>query len=222
LTDIQDLVIWSIGFRKTCILPGGFDAVESAMVTSCICLALNPDCQEILYQEITNELKDPEHKGKLNYDLIQNKLEYMDAFISETQRLYPAAFRTERKATQDYTIPGTKQLIPKGTFVIFPIQSIQTDPDNFENPEKFDPERFLPENKSKMNPYAFMPFGHGPRNCIGMRFALTEVKSMLANLVLNFNVEPSEKTEIPIKYTAASGSIKPSSSVVFKFTPRVK
>jgi cytochrome P450 family 9 len=200
----------------------GFDTIESAMVTCCIYLALNPDCQEKLHKELTNELQNPEHGGKLNYDLIQTKLEYMDAFISETQRLYPSAFRTERKAVADYQIPGTKQIVPKGTLLVFPIYSIQNDPDNFENPEKFDPERFLPENKSKMNPYAFLPFGHGPRNCIGMRFALTEVKSMLANLVLNFKVEPSSKTDIPVKYSGATGSLKPSSSLIFKFTSRVK
>ncbi|CAG7700842.1 unnamed protein product, partial [Allacma fusca] len=65
-------------------------------------------------------------------------------------------------------------------------------------PEKFNPEHFSAENKAKRHPYAYLPFGQGPRNCIAMRFALTETKAAIAHLVYNFKIEPCEKTQIPM------------------------
>lgn len=84
----------------------------------------------------------------------------------ETLRLYPPAARTERSCTKDYTIPGTDSVIEKGMIIGIPIYGIQRDPEYYENPDKFDPERFLPERKAARHPYSFAPFGHGPRNCI--------------------------------------------------------
>lgn len=80
--------------------------------------------------------------------------------------MYSPATRTERCCTKDYLVPGTNFTIKKGTILVIPVYCIQNDPSNFSNPEKFIPERFSPENKSSTNPYSFLPFGHGPRNCI--------------------------------------------------------
>lgn len=73
-----------------------------------------------------------------------------------------------RESTDDYTIPGTKILLHKGTHVLIPIFPIHRDPQHYSNPELFDPERFSHENKKKLHQYAFIPFGEGPRNCIGI------------------------------------------------------
>lgn len=74
------------------------------------------------------------------------------------------------------------------------------DPKNFPDPEKFDPDRFNDENIINQNLNAYAPFGIGPRNCIGSRFALMSVKSVLFNMLLNFSFEVTEKTQIPLKY----------------------
>lgn len=70
----------------------------------------------------------------------------------------------------DYTIPNTDVRIGKGTFVILPVREIHYDPEYYTEPEKFIPERFNEENKSKIPPFAYIPFGEGPRICIGKLF----------------------------------------------------
>jgi len=82
-------------------------------------------------------------------------------------RLYPPALRIERLCTKDYPIPGTDCVIPKGNLVAIAAEGIHSDPKHYPDPTKFDIERFSTENKAKRNPYSYMPFGIGPRNCIG-------------------------------------------------------
>lgn len=87
-------------------------------------------------------------------------------------RLWPAAFQTDRRCTQDFTIqpknPKEKNLhLKKGTMVIIPILALHHNPEYFPNPKTFDPDRFNDENKSKIVPGTYLPFGIGPRNCIG-------------------------------------------------------
>lgn len=74
----------------------------------------------------------------------------------------------ERRCTKDYTIPELGVKIPKGTMVAIPMNAIHHSTEFYENPYKFDPENFSAEQKEQRSPYAFMPFGSGPRNCIGM------------------------------------------------------
>jgi len=108
----------------------------------------------------------------------------------------------------DYRVPGTSFTLEKGQLVNIPVYAIHHDEQYYPDPEKFDPERFSPENKSKLMPYSFLAFGQGPRNCIGMRFAVTEVKVAISHLVRNFRLEPSKKTLIPMEFSQAT-SLKP-------------
>ncbi len=68
----------------------------------------------------------------------------------------------------------------------------------YPNPKEFNPDNFSKENKAKRSPYSFMAFGQGPRGCVGMRFALLEAKVALAEIIRNFTLSPSEKTEEPL------------------------
>lgn len=111
---------------------------------------------------------------------------------------------TDRIVTKEYTLepelPGEKPLVlEEGTTLVIPILGMHYDPKFFPNPDKFDPERFSPENRHKIDPYSYIPFGIGPRNCIGSRFALMEVKTLIFYLLHNFEVVPTGKTEIPLK-----------------------
>ena len=81
--------------------------------------------------------------------------------------MYPPVSFLPRKCTKDYTFPGSNITIKKGTFTIIPLVGIQNDPEYFQNPEKFDPGRFTVEQKSKRDKFWHMPFGEGPRVCIG-------------------------------------------------------
>jgi cytochrome P450 family 6 len=86
----------------------------------------------------------------------------------ETLRKHPPVARVERLCTTDkYHVQGTKANLRKGDVVAIPVRGLHYDPRYYPEPEKFDPDRFLPENKQKRSPYVFLPFGSGPRNCIG-------------------------------------------------------
>ncbi len=80
------------------------------------------------------------------------------------------------------------------------VQYIHHNPEYYPNPEKWDPERFMPENRDKLIPYTYMPFGIGPRNCVGMRFALMEAKTAMVHMISKFKFVRSQNTQIPLKF----------------------
>ena len=129
----------------------------------------------------------------VDYNQIQ-EMWYLEACIMESLRMYPIT-PLERSTVKPYKIStGTAEfIIPKGMLVQVPI-SFMKDPKYFKNPNTFDPENFSPENKSIRGPYPFIGFGHGPRNCIGMRFALLNLKIAMFRLVLNYKIIPCSKT----------------------------
>lgn len=132
----------------------------------------------------------------------------------ETLRKWPNAIFLDRICTKPYTIPpvlpGEEPVhLEKGQVVWIPVHGIHHDPKYYPEPEKFDPERFSDENKHNIHPYTYLSFGSGPRNCIGSRFALMECKTLLFFLLLNFELVPSENTNIPIKISRKSLQVIP-------------
>ncbi|XP_070565769.1 cytochrome P450 3A9-like [Ptychodera flava] len=174
-------------------LLAAFDTTTNTLAYCCYLLARHPEIQERLIQEVDDALKG---ETNLDYNSVQ-KLPYMEMVISETQRLYPAAFRVNRKCLESCTINGVH--FPKGIQVDIPIYGIHHNPQFWPDPEKFDPERFTPEAKAVRNPYTFLPFSHGPRNCIGMRFAQLEMKIALSRVLQKYKFTTSPKTEVPLK-----------------------
>ncbi|CAG7725542.1 unnamed protein product, partial [Allacma fusca] len=178
---------------------------ESTVTFALYELAINPDVQEKLYQEVKEAVEN--NNGEFSYDVI-NKLEYLDCVIQESLRKYPPVVRTDRKCNRPFKLPDSDVVLPVGSLVAIPIHPVHHDPKYWPNPEKFDPERFTKENSINRHPCAFTPFGHGPRNCIGNRFALTEGKAAIAHIVLKFELEPCDKTMIPIVF-AFQAPLKP-------------
>ncbi|KAJ8728452.1 hypothetical protein PYW08_016837 [Mythimna loreyi] len=180
----------------------GFETVSSGMSFLLYELALNPDIQERLAQEI--KATDAKNGGKFDFNSIQN-MPYMDMVVSESLRLWPPGFNLDRICTKDYNLgkPNEKAekdfIIRKGSPIMIPVFAIHRDPQYYANPEKFDPERFSDENKHKIQPFTYMPFGVGPRNCIGSRFALCEIKVMVYQILQHMEISPCEKTTIPAK-----------------------
>lgn len=131
-------------------------------------LAINPDIQEKLQQEIDDAFK--QSNGKLTYDNII-KMKYLDMVVTEGLRKWPSAIMTDRVCTKPYTIQPVGDEEPlhleRGDICVIPMFAIHRDPKHYPNPDKFDPERFSDENKDSINPLAYLPFGLGPRNCIG-------------------------------------------------------
>ncbi|CAG7837703.1 unnamed protein product [Allacma fusca] len=146
---------------------GGFDTVEGLLTFATYELGVNAGIQERLYQELKAAVD--ENDGEFSYDIV-NSLEYLNMVISETLRLYSIGVRTERKCTKPYKVPGTDVILEKDMLLTISTYAIHHDPEYYPNPEKFDPLRFTKEKVSKRHPFAYQPFGHGPRNCIGNRF----------------------------------------------------
>lgn len=95
----------------------------------------------------------------------------------------------DRQATRDYHFEKLNFSIPKGTVLYIAIQAVHHNSHFWPDPLKFDPERFMPGNKEKIVPGTYMPFGQGPRHCVGMRFSLTEGKLALARVIMKFQFE---------------------------------
>ncbi|XP_063534347.1 cytochrome P450 9e2-like [Cydia strobilella] len=178
----------------------GFETVSTAMTFLLYELALNPEVQDKLAEEVLEHEK--RSGGKFDYNSIQNMV-YMDMVVSESLRLWPPAVTSDRICTKDYNLgrPNDKAtqdfILKKGEGVNIPVVSIHRDPKYFPNPNKFDPERFSEENKHMIQPFTYLPFGLGPRNCIGSRFALCEVKVMVYQLIQRYKLMPCERTTIP-------------------------
>lgn len=127
-----------------------------------------------------------------------------------------------RLCVKDYPFEyeNMKFTIEKGKNFHIPIHGIHHDERYYKNPEKYDPERFSDENRVNINPDTFIPFGVGPRNCIGSRFALMEVKTVIYYLLLNFNFEVTEKTQIPLKLANNPNQLQSEKGVFIGLKPR--
>lgn len=192
----------------------GFDTTSVGLLFSVYRLAINEECQEKLIEEIDREIgQQPPDYEKIS------RLTYMDRYFCEVMRMYPPNTRSNREAVEDVTIKG--YTIPKGAEVTVPIYALHYNPEFWEEPEKFNPERFLPKEKEKRHPYCYLPFGHGPRNCVGMRFAQLETKMALVNILQNFRVRRTSETEDPIEFDNTSGGIlRPKNPVMVTLEPR--
>lgn len=174
----------------------GFDT-SSSVLTHCLYeLANNQELQRKLRKEIVDTKK--KHGGELSYESYQ-EMALLDKVIKECLRLYAPLAQLDRISSRPYQIPNTDIILDAKTKVFVPLFGIHHDPDLFPEPNKFDPERFAPENVDSIPNYAYMPFGEGPRNCIGKRFGILQLKSGLALLISNFEWHPDPSNDI--KYT---------------------
>ncbi|XP_048759592.2 cytochrome P450 3A9-like [Ostrea edulis] len=193
-------------------LLAGFDTTASTMTFMSYCLATNPEIQEKLIDEIDsvlgNELP--------TYDNVL-KVDYLDWVFSETLRFYPPAVRLNRKSKTEIDIAGYK--IPKDVDLSFAIYAVHRDPEYWPDPDKFDPERFSPENKGNHHPYAYLPFGHGPRNCIGQRLAAMEAKCAIVYILQHYRFVTCDETETPLQLSKRF-LLKPLNGVKLKLEER--
>lgn len=183
---------------------GGFET-SSATISHCLYeLSVHQEIQEKLREEIKLALK---KHGELNYDSL-NSMPYLHQCVSETMRLYPALAILNRVCTRDIDLPTTNLHVKKGVDVVIPVLGIHLDPEIYPDPLKFDPERFTPENIATRHSYAYLPFGEGPRICIGMRMGLAQTKVALASVLNKFRVTLAPNTPVPLV-------INPKSSVTY-------
>nr|QRY28566.1 cytochrome P450 CYP6CY6 [Sitobion avenae] len=192
----------------------GFETVSSAVSYCLYELALNKSIQDRVREEI--QLKLSKNDGQINHEFLM-ELHYLDMVIAEILRKYPPLVFLMRKATQTYQIPNDSLTIEKDQRIIIPVYAIHHDSKYYPEPEKFIPERFSAEEKAKRPNGTYMPFGDGPRTCIGKRFAEVEMKLALVEMLTKFEVFPCEKTEVPLKYSQKTVTLMPNHGIWLKF-----
>ncbi|EFA12857.1 cytochrome P450-like protein [Tribolium castaneum] len=178
----------------------GFETTSSTMAFTLYELCLQPQFQRRVRAEIATCLK--EHNG-LTYEALQS-MKYLNMCVCETLRKYPVLPFLDRTCKEDYKLPNSNVVIEKGTPVFIPMFGLHYDPQYFPNPQKYDPERFSDENMQNITPFSYIPFGEGPRNCIGERFGLIGTKLGLIHILSEFEVEKSSDTPVPLEFEPKS------------------
>uniref|UniRef100_A0A672ZEQ0 unspecific monooxygenase n=1 Tax=Sphaeramia orbicularis TaxID=375764 RepID=A0A672ZEQ0_9TELE len=191
----------------------GYETSSSTLTFLAYNLATNPDIMKKLQEEIDTTFP---NKASVQYQELM-QMEYLDCVINESLRLYPIAPRLERVAKASVEINGL--VIPKDMVVMVPTWPLHRDPDVWPEPEAFKPERFSKENKETIDPYSYMPFGTGPRNCIGMRFALVMMKLAVVEILQRYSFSTCEETEIPFEMDI-QGLLMPKRPIKLKLVPR--
>ena len=164
----------------------GHDTTATALGWTMWCLACHPECQRRVRQEVWEQfpLRLDEEEPPLVTAAAANELRYLDRCLREALRLFPPVPILERDLQEDLLIGGC--LIPKGTMVIVSPLILHHNEKVYPSHWTFDPDNFLPESQATRSSFDFIPFSAGPRNCIGQRFALLELKIVLAHLLRRF------------------------------------
>ncbi|XP_073828615.1 uncharacterized protein [Musca autumnalis] len=166
----------------------GHDTTTSAMSFALYLIARHSEVQNRLFEEIKQIIGNDPNKVLTYRDL--QEMKYLECVIKESLRLYPPVPAIGREITEDIALGDV--VLPAKTNVILSFSLIMRDPDNYSDPDTFKPERFLADGECgpQTNPFVYTPFSAGPRNCIGQRFAMLEMKAVITKMLLHFELLP--------------------------------
>ncbi len=179
------------------LFAAGHETTSNALTWTWYALAQNPQVEARLHAEVDEVLR-----GRVPTLADLPNLPYTQMVIKESMRLYPPAWiLSARTAQEDVTIGQT--LIPQGSNVTVAPYALHRLPRFFPNPEQFDPERFAPEREKQLPKYAYLPFGAGPRVCIGNSFALMEAQLILATIAQRYRLHlvPNQAIKMAMQIT---------------------
>ncbi|GFR14352.1 cytochrome P450 4c3 [Trichonephila clavata] len=204
--DIRDEVNTFIG--------AGYESVSVTIRWALFLIGLHPDIQEKIHEELDRIFGSDVGRDITESDL--NDLKYLDCVLKETQRLYPAVPMFARSLKKDSNICGYS--IPKGSTCVVLLYFLHRDKEVFPDPERFDPDRFLPENAVIIPECGFIPFSSGPRNCIGQKFAVMEMKTIVTSILRNYRVESLDSRDkvLPVMQI----TLHPSIPIRIRIRPR--
>lgn len=157
----------------------GFETTSTALTWVWVLLARHPEVERRLHAELDEVLGD---RVPTIEDV--SRLRYMQQVLDETLRLHPSAFMLARQPVGDQELGG--YTIPANSLVFVSPYVLHHDPVHWPDPERFDPERFDPEHGQRPPRFAYMPFGAGPRLCIGKQLAFIEAKLIIATMARRF------------------------------------
>ncbi|XP_002012851.2 probable cytochrome P450 12a4, mitochondrial [Drosophila persimilis] len=203
------------------MLMAGVDTTSSTFTAALLCLAKNPEKQALLREEVMKVL--PEKDSEFTEASMKN-VPYLRACIKESQRIYPLALGNGRVLNRDSVLSGYQ--VPAGTCVSMVPLSLLSSEEHFPKAAEFLPERWIrnatdstgqcPANDLKLkNPFVFLPFGFGPRMCVGKRIVDMELELGIARLIRNFSIEFNHPTEKAFRSSLIS---LPNIPLKFKFT----
>nr|BAJ04402.1 cytochrome P450 monooxygenase [Aspergillus oryzae] len=171
-------LVWAL----TVATGAGFTTTSSLLSWLIYGLVTYPDMQERLLQELIDH--DIDENTQLTAD-ITDRLTFLDKYIKETQRRHNPSFQPGRTAKVDLILPGGYK-IPQDSVIIPALHHIHNNPELWDNPQKFNPDRWDTEEVKNRHKAAYIPFAMGPRMCIGFNFALQEIKVFLPKLIYRY------------------------------------
>jgi len=172
----------------------GHDTTSSGITFATYLLSRHPEVQQKVYEEQKSLFGDDLKSVDPSFQDMQD-MKYLDMMIKECQRLYPSVPIIGRETTEQVNING--KLLPKDCTISLFFFPMGYNEKYFPDPYKFDPERFNSE-REKMNPFEYVPFSAGPRNCVGQKFAILEMKSIISHLVRHFKILPPDEECIKV------------------------
>ncbi|XP_059618985.1 probable cytochrome P450 28a5 isoform X1 [Phlebotomus argentipes] len=197
----------------------GFETSSIALTFTLFEIARHKNVQDKLRNEIRETLA---KHGKITHDVV-SEMPYLDQVFMESLRLYPPASFLAKTVTEQTELKlseGEYRTIEKGMEIFVPLYSIHRDPEYYYQPEDFIPERFDPENggvKAFRDKGVLIPFGDGPRICLGQRFAMAQVKAAIVSLVNEFELSVNPKTKTPLIFDPKQFLIYPYGGIWLDF-----
>eukprot|EP00111_Clytia_hemisphaerica_P002396 TCONS_00006845-protein len=191
LTNLNkgEVTVESLFYDTQTFIFAGYDTVGTGLSWCLFMLGSNPQHQAKAYDEAQKI-----RKLGLPIDQATKEMKYIECCIKESLRIHPPVPLASRILDEGFTIDGVDY--PKDTNIGFDILALQRDPKIWPNAEIFKPERFLSkESSAASSSFSFIPFSAGPRNCIGLRFAMMELKVTIYHLLLRFEIMAMQKAE---------------------------
>lgn len=179
----------------------GYETTSNALTFCLYELAYNMELQEDLRIEINT------------LDNSMEPFSLLDKFMKEILRKYPLPTITTRECTKTFRVPNSNIILEKGSHIYIPLRGIHWDPEYYPNPERFNPERFSEENSQGRHPCAWLPFGAGPRHCIGDKLGIMYMKVTIASLLKIYRFRLHPKTRSPLRYDAKAFVLQPENGV---------
>ncbi|XP_033725113.1 cytochrome P450 3A12-like [Pecten maximus] len=195
------------------LVGGGSGTLNASLEFIVHCLAMNQPEQQKAFDEVFGQCGLNEHPTAAAL----KSMEYLEMVMNEALRLYPCAPGTARMCTKDCTINGVK--FKEGMMIRVMAYTLYEDEECFPQPHKFIPERFSTAARRERHPYMFIPFGQGPRICVGMKFGIMLVKLAMVKILQKYVIVPCSKTQDPLP-SVLRPMLAPRNGVFIKLLPR--
>ncbi|CAG4941072.1 unnamed protein product [Colias eurytheme] len=148
-------------------------------------MGIHQDIQDKVVEELDSIFGDSDRPATFQDTL---EMKYLERCLMETLRMFPPVPIIARHLKQDITMPSNGKKVPAGSTVIIATYKLHRREDIYPNPDKFNPDNFLPERSANRHYYAFVPFSAGPRSCVGRKYAMLKLKIILSTILRNFRV----------------------------------